>query len=155
MIRRLAYEILERNRGSENITVLGILARGDAVGRALAAEIAAIESRPVVYHALDTAPYRDDAAEAPGDPAEGGPAIEDRDVILVDDVLFTGRTVRAALDALIRLGRPRSIQLTVLIDRGHREYPIQPDFVGRRIPTKHRERVEVRISPDASVDVVE
>ncbi|MFT4604612.1 MAG: pyrimidine operon attenuation protein/uracil phosphoribosyltransferase [Rhodothermales bacterium] len=155
MIRRLAYEILERNRGSENITVLGILARGHEVGQALAAEIATIESRPVVYHSLDTAPYRDDAVGAPEEPAEGGPAIEDRDVILVDDVLFTGRTVRAALDALIRLGRPRSIQLTVLIDRGHREYPIQPDFVGRRIPTKHRERVEVRLGPEASVDVVE
>lgn len=156
MIRRLAYEILEKNRGAENLTILGILSRGDAVGRAIAEEISAIESAPVVYHPLDTAPYRDDVnAEVSTDESAEQPAIEDRDVILVDDVLFTGRTVRAALDALIRFGRPRSIQLVVLVDRGHREYPIQPDFVGRRIPTKHRERVEVLIGERPAVEVVE
>lgn len=156
MIRRLAYEILEKNRGAENLTILGILSRGDAVGRAIAKEISAIESAAVAYHPLDTAPYRDDVdPETPQDESGDQPAIEDRDVILVDDVLFTGRTVRAALDALIRFGRPRSIQLVVLVDRGHREYPIQPDFVGRRIPTKHRERVEVLIGEKPAVEVVE
>ncbi|NNE69049.1 MAG: bifunctional pyr operon transcriptional regulator/uracil phosphoribosyltransferase PyrR [Rhodothermales bacterium] len=156
MIRRLAYEILEKNRGAENLTILGILSRGDVLGRALAAEISVIESTEVAYHPLDTAPFRDDVGDEAAPELDGAqPMIEDRDVILVDDVLFTGRTVRAALDALIRFGRPRSIQLTVLIDRGHREYPIQPDFVGRKMPTKHRERVEVTLGDSPLVEVIE
>ncbi|MBO6574883.1 MAG: bifunctional pyr operon transcriptional regulator/uracil phosphoribosyltransferase PyrR [Rhodothermales bacterium] len=154
MVRRLAFEILERNRGADNLTVLGILQRGDEVGRAIVSEIEARESTMVVYHALDVSAWRDDTS---GDEVRdvSGPDLTDRDVILVDDVLFTGRTVRAALDAVVSLGRPRSIQLTVLVDRGHREFPIQPDFVGRRIPTKHRERVEVTLGERPSVDVVE
>ncbi|MDA0875238.1 MAG: bifunctional pyr operon transcriptional regulator/uracil phosphoribosyltransferase PyrR [Bacteroidetes bacterium] len=150
---RLAHEILERNRGATNLVVVGIVRAGAHVARELVQLINHIEGTHLKALELDTTRFRDDKPQS--DPVTPDlPDLTDKDVILVDDVLFTGRTARAALDAVVRTGRPRSIQLLVLIDRGHREYPIQPDYVGRIMPTKHRERVEVS-TVDWSVDVVE
>lgn len=149
---RLAHEILERNRGAENLALVGVERAGVFVAHRLADLINHIEGGQLAAFSLDTTKFRDDT------PYEGAtpdlPDLSDKDVILVDDVLFTGRTARAALDAVVRSGRPRSIQFLVLIDRGHREYPIQPDYVGRTMPTKHRERVEVNTQA-WGVDVVE
>ena len=158
ILSRLAYEVVEHNRGAETLAIVGIKRRGAVVAAALADHIRKVEvSTDLVTWDLDVTPYRDDrAADAP--PPELPDAALDvtgSDVILVDDVLFTGRTVRAALDAIVHYGRPRSIQLVVLIDRGHREYPIQPDYVGRVLPTKHRERVRVDVDSDFAVYVVE
>ncbi len=149
---RLAYEIMERNRGAENLVVVGIERAGAVVAERLVDSIRRISPSDLASCSLDVTRFRDDT---PYDEAPALlPDLEDRNVILVDDVLFTGRTARAALDAVVRAGRPRSIQLLVLIDRGHREYPIQPDYVGRTMPTKHRERVEVDTA-SWTVDVVE
>ena len=147
MLSRLAYEIVERNRGAGDIEIFGIERSGTVVAEALAGRIGAIEDRPIAVHGLDVRPYRDDRDRSTPAPihSNGNIDVTDRAVILVDDVLFTGRTARAALDAVIEYGRPRSIQLVVLIDRGHREYPIQPDYVGRTFPTKHKERVVVDV----------
>ena len=154
---RLAYEVVERNRGTENLEIVGIRHRGPAIGRALAAHIGHIDGRRFRVHELDVRPYRDDLEpdEEVDDTSDVEGDLTDRDVILTDDVLFTGRTARAALDAIIRFGRPRSIQLVALIDRGHREYPIQPDYVGRLIKTKHRERVLVDVDEGFAVYVEE
>jgi len=140
----MAYQVVERNAGSASLCVVGIEAKGVPLATMLGEAIEAIEDTPCAVHPLDVTPFRDDqpalpAADAPALPFE----VTDRDVVLVDDVLFTGRTARAAIDAIVHNGRPQSIQLAVLIDRGHREYPIQPDYVGRTIPTKHREQVVV------------
>ncbi len=154
-LNRLACEILERNRGSENVILVGILRSGAEVARRIAAEIQTIEDLPLGVHDLDTSAFRDDRPETDASGMAALPDVSDRDVVLVDDVLFTGRTVRAALDAIITFGRPRSIQLAVLVDRGHREFPIQADYVGRTMPTKHREEVQVLTSGGLHVDVVE
>lgn len=156
-LRRLAHEILERNRGAETLVVFGIRRRGTSLAHALAGEISRVEGVPCAVHDLDATPYRDDRARTDWPEAPPGPQVDvtDRVVLLVDDVLFTGRTARAALDAVLHYGRPRSIQLVVLIDRGHREYPIQPDFVGRTIPTKHKERVAVAVDEAFAVYVEE
>ena len=156
-ISRLAHEVLERNHGAERLEICGIRRRGLVLANALADRIDHIEQRKLPVHSIDVAPYRDDrerdekARRAPTIPHD----LTDRDVILVDDVLFTGRTARAALDAVVHAGRPRSIQLVVLIDRGHREYPIQPDFVGRIIQTKHKEHVVVEVDDAFAVYVEE
>lgn len=157
-LNRLACEVVERNRGIRNVIVFGILRAGAKIARLVANQIGSIEGVTVSVHDLDITAFRDDTRRAsnterglssvPGGTGEipaviGSPDITDRDVLLVDDVLYTGRTIRAALDAIVRYGRPRSIQLMVLIDRGHREYPIQPDYVGRTIVTKASDRVEV------------
>lgn len=157
MLTRMAYQIVERNRGTENLELVGIRERGTAVARVLAAEIGRIEGRTFAIHELDVTPYRDDRDRAASveDHSRVDADVTDRDVILVDDVLFTGRTARAALDALVRFGRPRTIQLAVLVDRGHREYPIQPDYVGRVIQTKHKERVAVAADGDFAVYIEE
>lgn len=152
-LRRLAYEVVEHNRGAEDVALFGILQSGQPLAEALAHEISRIEDTDCTAHGLDVTSFRDDRDAS----AEGAPAVPvdvtDRDVLLVDDVLFTGRTARAALDAVVQFGRPRSIQLVVLIDRGHREYPIQPDYVGRTLQTKHRERVTVATDDDFAVYV--
>ena len=155
MVVRLAYEVVERNRGTDNLVLLGILRRGEELARMLAGEISRIGGA-VPWVPIDVGAFRDDVDRV-GAATSTLPDIDvtARDVILVDDVLYTGRTVRAALDAVVGLGRPSSIQLVVLVDRGHREYPIQPNFVGRTIPTKHRERVEVRTEPAPAVYIVE
>lgn len=152
---RLAHEIVERNRGADNLVIMGILKSGAAVATGVARFIRRIESVEPPCVDLDVTPFRDDR-ESGNSTSHELPDLTDRDVVLVDDVLFTGRTVRAALDALVRAGRPRSIQLLVLVDRGHREYPIQPDYVGRVLPTKHGETVEV-LEEEGSlvVDIVE
>lgn len=152
---RLAHEIVERNRGADNLVIMGILKSGAAVATGVVEFIRRIESVDTPCVDLDVTPFRDDRESENGTDVQL-PDLTDRDVVLVDDVLFTGRTVRAALDALVRAGRPRSIQLLVLVDRGHREYPIQPDYVGRVLPTKHEESVDVVEAEDGlAVDVVE
>ncbi len=144
-LSRLASEVIERNKGADSLTVFGIRTRGTALAQALAERIGALAGRTLTAHALDVSPYRDDRPFDEEVPAPEGPDLTGRDVLLVDDVLYTGRTARAALDALVRYGRPRSIQFVVLIDRGHREYPIQADYVGRTISTQYRERVTVAV----------
>lgn len=155
---RLACEIVERNRGAEDMVILGIRERGVLVAERLAEEIEAVADTTIPTYGLDVGPYRDDAnddADRSGSPVGVALDVTDKHVLLVDDVLFTGRTARAALDAVVQLGRPRSIQYVTLIDRGHREYPIHPDYVGRLIQTKHRERVEVAGDGTFTVSVVE
>ncbi len=144
ILDRMAYEVLERNRGGDGLVVFGILQKGVMVAEALSTRLAQIEARNFPVNALDVRPYRDDRppeAEVEDRSRLHVDTITDRHVLLVDDVLFTGRTVRAALDALLRWGRPRSVQLAVLIDRGHREFPIRADYVGRTVPTKYQERI--------------
>jgi pyrimidine operon attenuation protein / uracil phosphoribosyltransferase len=146
-LRRIAHEILERAGGTDRLALVGIRTRGVALARRIAQYLQAIEGTAVPVGALDITLYRDDLglkAEAPvlrG--TEIAFAVSGRTIVLVDDVLYTGRTIRAALDAIIDLGRPRMIQLAVLIDRGHRELPIRPDYVGKNLPTARREIVQV------------
>ena len=147
-LKRISHEIVERNHGLSNVTLLGIPTRGAYLADRIAANLAEIES--VVPHGtLDVTLHRDDLRLRPprpllptSIPPEG---IEGRDVVLVDDVLFSGRTIRAALDALGEIGRPRSVQLAVLVDRGHLELPIRADFVGKNIPTSSLETIRVRL----------
>jgi pyrimidine operon attenuation protein/uracil phosphoribosyltransferase len=145
---RIAHEIVERNHGAEHILLVGLYTRGLAVARRLAAVIERVEGTDVPVGALDVAFYRDDIGLRPVQPL--GPTevpvdVTGKTVVLVDDVLFTGRTARAALDALTELGRPRAVQLAVLVDRGHRELPIRADYVGKNLPTKRSEDVRVRL----------
>jgi len=157
-ITRIAHEIIERNKGAEGVVLVGIAARGDDLARRLAAEIGRIEGRAVPVGALDITFYRDDIgirAEAP----EVHETRIDFDingwtVVLVDDVLFTGRTIRSALDALVDFGRPTAIQLAVLVDRGHRELPIRADFVGKNVPTRRDEDVRVALREVDGEDAV-
>lgn len=156
ILNRLAYQIVERNRGAGNVVLFGIRRRGTAIAERIAAQLAEIEGCPFRVHGLDVTAFRDDRDDDTTPAFDEDVAdVTDRDVVLIDDVLFTGRTARAALDALVQLGRPRSIQFAVLIDRGHREYPIQPDYVGRTIPTKHKERIVVDVTEDCAVLVEE
>ena len=150
-VARLAYEVIEQNRGGGNLEVFGIRSRGVAFAEQLAGVLSDVEGTPFGVYDLDVTPFRDDRDEMAPEPPGDAPNVDDRDVLLVDDVLFTGRTARAAIDAILQFGRPRTIQLAVLIDRGHREYPIQPDYVGRVIPTKHGERVVVEVEGAPSV----
>ena len=156
---RIAHEIVERNRGADGVVLVGLYSRGPAIARRLAAAIAEFEDVDVPVGALDVAFYRDDINLRPVAPVgatEVPVDVSDRVVVLVDDVLFTGRTVRAALDALTELGRPRAVQLAVLVDRGHRELPIRPDFVGKNLPTRIGEDVRVRLTEtDGGPDGVE
>jgi pyrimidine operon attenuation protein / uracil phosphoribosyltransferase len=157
-VTRIAHEILERNHGSAGVVLVGIANRGDRLAERLAAEIARIESANVRVGALDITFYRDDIgmrAEAPEvHETRIGFDIGGATVVLVDDVLFTGRTIRAAMDALIDFGRPKAIQLAVLVDRGHRELPIRPDFVGKNLPTSLEDDVEVRLEEVDGEDAV-
>jgi pyrimidine operon attenuation protein/uracil phosphoribosyltransferase len=154
-IVRLAYEIIEHNRGAQNLAIFGIQTGGAALAKELASYIGEHEQTGQEVHILDVTPFRDDRNRSEAHPFDESIDVTDRDIILVDDVLFTGRTARAALDAIVRVGRPRTIQLVVLIDRGHREYPIQPNFVGRTIKTKHVERVVVEVDEGFAVYVEE
>ncbi len=148
-VTRLAYEVIERNRGVDGLLLFGLKSRGAALADLLADALEEASGEPVERHGLSIAGFRDDRGGDRFDLPADAPSAEGRDVLLVDDVLFTGRTVRAALDAVLRYGRPRTIRLAVLVDRGHREVPVHPDFVGRVIPTKHAERVVVDPSEPA------
>ena len=157
-VTRIAHEIIERNKGAEAVVLVGIAARGDDLARRLAAEIGRIERRAVPVGALDITFYRDDIgirAEAPEvHETRIDFDINGRTVVLVDDVLFTGRTIRSALDALVDFGRPTAIQLAVLVDRGHRELPIRADFVGKNVPTRKDEDVRVTLRETDGEDAV-
>jgi pyrimidine operon attenuation protein/uracil phosphoribosyltransferase len=145
---RMAHQILEANRGAEGLILLGIPTRGVTLAHRLAAAMAAVEGTHIPVGALDVTMYRDDLRRQPTRAVghtEVPSAVDDGVVVLVDDVLYSGRTVRAALDALGDLGRPRAVRLAVLVDRGHRELPIRADHVGKNIPTRTGERVRVRL----------
>jgi pyrimidine operon attenuation protein/uracil phosphoribosyltransferase len=148
-LSRLAHEILERNKGAETIALVGIRTRGEYLANRLAKKIQEIEHRELRIGFLDITLYRDDIRVNLNQPILKGTDIafdvNGKDIILVDDVLFTGRTVRAALDEIIDLGRPATIQLAVLVDRGHRELPIKPDYIGRNVPTALDEEVVVKL----------
>jgi pyrimidine operon attenuation protein/uracil phosphoribosyltransferase len=156
-VTRIAHEIVERNKGAGRVALIGIAARGDDLARRLASEIERIEEVRVPVGVLDITFYRDDIglrAEAPEvHETRIDFDITDIAVVLVDDVLFTGRTVRAAMDALVDFGRPHAIQLAVLVDRGHRELPIRADYVGKNVPTRKDEDVQVRLSELDGEDV--
>lgn len=163
-LTRIAHEIVEKNKGIDNCLIVGIRTRGIYLARRIAERIGEIEGKPVVVNELDITPYRDDrkagissdmeVAAAIGD-MDGVPfTVEDKRVILFDDVLYTGRTIRAAMDALMDCGRPQSIQLAVLVDRGHRELPIRPDFVGKNVPTSKQEQIEVALTEIDQIDQV-
>lgn len=159
---RLAHEIVEKSNGSEDLVLVGIKRRGVPLAERLGKLITAIEKRPVATGMLDIQFYRDDLSTAGMRPVVTpgaiGIEIEGRDVVLCDDVLYTGRTIRAALDALFDHGRPRRVQLAVLIDRGHRELPIEATYVGRHVPTSSREIIEVKfreVDNDEQVLLVE
>lgn len=149
-VRRLAHEIVENNRGVEGLVIVGLLSRGYPIALRLATAIEAFEGVKPPVGRLDIGLYRDDvarrAAPPPIRPSEIPGDIDGKTVVLVDDVLFTGRSIRAALDALLDFGRPARVRLAVLVDRGHRELPIRPDFVGKNIPTALVQRVRVRLS---------
>ena len=155
---RISHEILEKNHGSHEITILGIPTRGAHLARRIAATMSSIENRKIPCGTLDITLYRDDLRIRPprtimptSIPAIG---IEGRDVILIDDVLFSGRTIRAALDALGEVGRPRSVQLAVLVDRGHRDLPIRADYVGKNLPTSRQQSIKVALTETDGVDEV-
>ena len=160
-LARIAHEIVERNRSLDDVALIGIRARGVPIAERLAAELAQITGIRVPTGALDITLYRDDLRR----PAVGPQpmirrtdvpfSIDDKLILLVDDVLYTGRTIRAAFDALIDFGRPRAIQLVALIDRGHRELPIRADYVGRNIPTSRQQSVQVRLRENDGRDEVE
>ncbi|CEH32075.1 transcriptional regulator [Aneurinibacillus migulanus] len=149
-LTRIAHEIIERNKGVENCVLIGIRTRGIYLAQRLAERVAQIEGQRIAVGELDITLYRDDLTRKQAQPTIKGSEIDEditnKKVILVDDVLFTGRTVRAALDALMDIGRPEMIQLAVLIDRGHRELPIRPDYVGKNVPTSKEEMIVVELA---------
>ena len=158
VLTRIAHEIVERAKGADDVLLLGIPTRGVYLARRLAAKLDEITARSVPVGSLDITMYRDDLRLKPARalartdiPAEG---VDGRLVVLVDDVLFSGRTIRAALDALGDIGRPRAVQLAVLVDRGHRQLPIRADYVGKNLPTSLRETVKVRLSEEDGRDDV-
>lgn len=157
-LTRIAHEIIERNKGVEDCIIVGIKTRGIYLAQRLVERIEMIENVKVPVGELDITFYRDDLQHKSEDAVLQGAKLPDtisgKTVILVDDVLYTGRTVRAALDALIDHGRPRMIQLAVLVDRGHRELPIRPDFVGKNVPTSRTEIVDVQLAEVDSMDIV-
>jgi pyrimidine operon attenuation protein/uracil phosphoribosyltransferase len=156
-LTRMAHEIVERNAGVEDVVLIGMRTRGVPIARRLAERIREFEGRAVPVGELDVTLYRDDLfrrAPRPVGPTRIPVNVTDKRVVLVDDVLYTGRSVRAALDALVDLGRPRAVQLLVLIDRGHRELPIRPDYVGKNVPTARDETVEVHLVETDGCDEV-
>ena len=157
-IVRIAHEIIERNKGVDNVVLVGIRTRGVPIAERLATAIKEIENVELPVGMLDITLYRDDLSTLAYNPVCHGTEIEfdvdGKTVILVDDVLYTGRTIRCALDAIIDMGRPKAIQLAVLIDRGHRELPIRADFAGKNVPTSHKEAINVYLAEQDGVDEV-
>ncbi len=157
-LTRIAHEVLERNKGAQSVVLLGIPSRGVPLAQRLATRIGEVEGRAVPVGSLDITMFRDDLRMRPArglgrtELPDGG--IDDAVVVLVDDVLYSGRTIRAALDALSELGRPQSVQLAVLVDRGHRQFPIRADYVGKNLPTSTRETVQVLVSELDGSDAV-
>jgi pyrimidine operon attenuation protein/uracil phosphoribosyltransferase len=158
MISRIAHEIVERNHGTEDLVLVGIRRRGVPLARRIQTRIREFEGKEVPLGVLDITLYRDDLQTISIHPVVGTTEIpvdiEGKTVVLVDDVLYTGRTVRAALDELIDFGRPRSIQLAVLVDRGHRELPIRADYVGKNVPTSKKEIIHVHVEEEDGADGV-
>ena len=157
-LNRIAHEILERNKGTKDLVLVGIQRRGVPIARRIAARIGTAEGRTVQVGVLDITFYRDDLSLLHDHPVVKGTdvpfAIQGQRVVLVDDVLYTGRTVRAAIEALMDMGRPQCIQLAVMIDRGHRELPFAADYVGKAVPTSRNETVHVRLAEVDGVDQV-
>ena len=157
-LTRLAHEIIERNNGASHIAIVGIRTRGEFLARRIAARIEQSEQTTLKIGSLDITLYRDDLLGKLEQPQLKSTDIlfdlNDTNVILIDDVLYTGRTIRAALDALIDIGRPKSIQLAVLIDRGHRQLPIRADYVGKNVPTSSRESIRVHVKEVDGEDAV-
>ncbi|MBW2554669.1 MAG: bifunctional pyr operon transcriptional regulator/uracil phosphoribosyltransferase PyrR [Deltaproteobacteria bacterium] len=157
-LKRIAYEILERNKNGKDLVLIGIKKRGVTLAKRLSSNIKEIGGFEIPIGALDINLYRDDLSEVASQPilrkTEVPFTVREKKVILVDDVLYTGRTIRAALDAIIDLGRPQFIQLAVLLDRGHRELPIRADYVGKNVPTSKGELVEVKLMEDDGIDEV-
>jgi pyrimidine operon attenuation protein/uracil phosphoribosyltransferase len=153
-LSRIAHEIVERNHGVDGLALVGILSKGDHLARRLAVKLRELEGVEVPVGALDVSRHRDDLQLRR--PAEHQPSqmpnVDKLTVVLVDDVLHHGRTIRAALDALLEYGRPQSVQLAVLVDRGHRELPIRPDYVGKNVPTSESERIEVLLEEAEGID---
>jgi len=157
-IRRMAIEVVEKNRGIDDLLIVGIRSRGVPIGERIAAEIGEMEKSPVPFGILDITLYRDDlttiAPQPVVKPTKLPEPIDDKVVVLVDDVLYTGRTVRAALDALIDFGRPKKVMLAVLVDRGHRELPIHADVIGKTVPTDANEVIKVKLTETDGDDEV-
>ena len=150
----MAHEILEANQGAESLVVVGIMRRGYPIAKRLAFAMTQIEGQTVPCGKLNANPYRDDRPQGELSESEIPFEVAGKTVILVDEVIYTGRTIRAALDTLFHFGRPKSVQLAVLIDRGHRELPIQPDYCGKVITTQREQRVEVRVTEFDGTDEV-
>nr|MEE4266545.1 bifunctional pyr operon transcriptional regulator/uracil phosphoribosyltransferase PyrR [Candidatus Krumholzibacteria bacterium] len=157
-IKRMAHEIVEAHKGVDNLVLLGVQRRGVPLARMLAESIKQVEGREVPQGALDITFYRDDLSKLGPTPQVSSTEmpfdVTEKTVILVDDVLYTGRTVRAALDVIMDWGRPQAIRLAVLIDRGHRELPIRPDFVGKNVPTSQKEIIKVKVADFDEVEEV-
>lgn len=154
-VARITYEILERNRGAENLCMVGILSRGVILAQRIAQKIHELEHVDVPLGALDITSYRDDrTVENHTEKTKIDFSLQNQRVVLVDDVLYTGRSCRAAIDAMMSMGRPACIQLAVLIDRGHRELPIRPDYVGKNVPTSKTEKVKVAVKELDLIDSV-
>ncbi len=156
---RVAHEIVEKNRGAENLALVGVRSRGEHLAERLRRKIAEIEGTEVPLGIIDITLYRDDLDHREQQPVVQGSdidfGVDGKRIILVDDVLFTGRTVRAAMDALMDFGRPEKIELVILVDRGHRELPIRADYVGKNVPTQYHERVDVHlVEVDGADEVV-
>ncbi len=157
-IARITYEILERNKGTDGLCIVGIFSRGVAIAERIAAKINELEQTSVPCGALDITAYRDDKedkqTDISADRTNIGFDVKNKKIVIVDDVFYTGRSTRAAIDAIMERGRPKSIQLAVLVDRGHRELPIRPDYVGKNLPTSREESVKVSVTERDGEDSV-
>jgi pyrimidine operon attenuation protein / uracil phosphoribosyltransferase len=153
-LSRIAHEIIERNRGVGDVVLVGIVSKGDVLAERLASALTELEHTRVPFGRLDVTLHRDDLATRPAShhPASNMPDVRGKVVVMVDDVIHHGRTARAAMDAVMDFGRPRAIQLAVLVDRGHRELPIRPDYVGKNVPTADSERIEVLVEEQDGID---
>ncbi|MDF8372144.1 bifunctional pyr operon transcriptional regulator/uracil phosphoribosyltransferase PyrR [Weissella paramesenteroides] len=154
-LTRITYEIIEKNKGVANLVIVGIKTRGVFIGQRIAERLQQLEGATIPVIALDITHYRDDDTDGTGEKSSFNVDIDNKRIILVDDVLFTGRTIRAALDAIMDNGRPAAVNLAVLVDRGHRELPIRADFVGKNIPTATSEKIRVNMKEFDGMDGIE